>query len=134
MLAVDEPLRLFVSFYAVDAEGDVCDPELARLARPLALLHFERALETGVPAPLTVLSYCELAVCLGILSGRKFEAIVLELGITHSTVITYRKRAYGKLGTPPAQACSQFARDRTRRSVRNSMAARAARRAAVPQG
>ncbi|OWY08896.1 hypothetical protein B6V74_09505 [Thioclava sp. F42-5] len=97
MLAVDKPLRLFVSFYAVDAEGDVCDPELARLARPLALLHFERALDTGVPAPHTVLSYRKL-VCLGILSGRKSEGIAPELGIPHSSVITYRKRAYGKLG------------------------------------
>ncbi|PWE51480.1 hypothetical protein DEM26_00475 [Thioclava sp. NG1] len=98
VLAVGETLRLFVSFYAVKAEGGVCDPDLARLAARLALLHFERALDTGVPAALTVLSDRERAVCLGILSGRKSEAIAAELGIAPSSVITYRKRAYGKLG------------------------------------
>lgn len=97
-LAVGEKLRLFVSFYAADAIGDVCDPDLARLAGRLALMHFERALDTGIPAPLTVLSDREQAVCLGILSGRKSEVIAADLGVAPSSVITYRKRAYGKLG------------------------------------
>lgn len=98
VLAVGETLRLFVSFYAADAVAEVCDPDLARLAGRLALMHFERALDTGIPAPLTVLSDREQAVCLGILSGQKSEAIAADLGVAPSSVITYRKRAYGKLG------------------------------------
>lgn len=98
VIAVGDTLKLFVSFYAADAVRDVCDPDLARLAGRLALMHFERDVDTGIPAPLTVLSDRERAVCLGILSGQKSEAIAADLGIAASSVITYRKRAYGKLG------------------------------------
>tara|TARA_B100002051_G_C16730113_1_gene637732 strand:- start:743 stop:919 length:177 start_codon:yes stop_codon:yes gene_type:complete len=44
-----------------------------------------------------VLSDRERAVCLGIPSDRKSEAIAAELGIAPSSVITCRKRADGKL-------------------------------------
>ncbi|MDF0602072.1 helix-turn-helix transcriptional regulator [Psychromarinibacter sp. C21-152] len=98
VIAVGDTLRLFVSFYAADAVRDACNPDLARLAGRLTLMHFERAFDTGVPAPLTVLSDRERAVCLGILSGQKSEAIAADLGVAASSVITYRKRAYGKLG------------------------------------
>ncbi|WP_319825965.1 helix-turn-helix transcriptional regulator [Thalassovita sp.] len=98
VLAVGETLRLFVSFYASAGSADGCDPDLARVAGRLALLHFERAEENSTPAPLRVLSEREQAVCLGILSGRKAEAIAADLGVASSSVVTYRKRAYGKLG------------------------------------
>ncbi|WP_137699359.1 helix-turn-helix transcriptional regulator [Marimonas lutisalis] len=98
VLAVGETLRLFVSFYSSEESSGACDPDLSRLAGRLALMHFERTEETGTPAPLTVLSDREQAVCLGILSGRKTEAIAADLGVAPSSVVTYRKRAYGKLG------------------------------------
>lgn len=98
VLAVGETLRLFVSFYSAEPTGEACDPDLAQLAGRLALLHFERALDTGIPAPLAVLSDREQAVCLGILKGRKAEAIAADLGVASSSVVTYRKRAYSKLG------------------------------------
>lgn len=44
----------------------------------------------------------ELAVCARIVSGYSSEAIALDLGIAESSVATYRKRSYAKLGI-----CSQ---------------------------
>lgn len=40
----------------------------------------------------------ELAVLAGILHGQSAEGIALELGVATSSVITFRRRAYGKLG------------------------------------
>ncbi|MCE8539996.1 helix-turn-helix transcriptional regulator [Ruegeria pomeroyi] len=98
VLAVGETLRLFVSFYSSARSAGGCDPDLSRLAGRLALMHFELVEDTGIPAPLTVLSDREQAVCLGMLSGRKTETIAADLGVASSSVVTYRKRAYGKLG------------------------------------
>jgi len=97
-LATGNRLRLFVSLYQTREGAVPVDTDLARLAGRLALLHFERVEETDVPPPLAALSEREQAVCLGILSGRKAEAIAGDLGVAASTVVTYRKRAYAKLG------------------------------------
>jgi DNA-binding CsgD family transcriptional regulator len=40
----------------------------------------------------------ETEVCSAIVRGMTSEAIALELGITVNTVLTYRKRAYARLG------------------------------------
>jgi LuxR family transcriptional regulator, activator of tox operons len=40
----------------------------------------------------------EREVCLGIIEGRSSEAMALALGISINTVLTYRKRAYARLG------------------------------------
>ena len=37
-------------------------------------------------------------MCQGILNGKKAEAIAGDLDVAPSTVVTYRKRAYAKLG------------------------------------
>jgi LuxR family transcriptional regulator, activator of tox operons len=44
------------------------------------------------------LSARERDVCLGIMQGQSSEAIALGLGISINTVLTYRKRAYARLG------------------------------------
>ncbi|WP_428648997.1 helix-turn-helix transcriptional regulator [Roseibium sp.] len=98
LLAAGRQLRLFVSFYQTGAPAPDLGPEIVRLAGRLALLHYEQVAVGDVPPPLSALSERERAVCLGILSGRKAEAIAAELEVAASTVITYRKRAYGKLG------------------------------------
>jgi len=98
VLAAGDRLRLFISLYQAREASATCDMELARLAGRLALLHFERGAVSDAPPPLAVLSERERRVCLGILSGRKAEAIAADLGVAASTVITYRKRAYAKLG------------------------------------
>ncbi|SEP87138.1 helix-turn-helix transcriptional regulator [Thalassovita taeanensis] len=96
VLAVGERLRLFVSLYCADPRSP--DAGLSRLAGRLALMHFERAEGTGIPAALAILSRREQAVCVGILSGQKAEVIAADLGVAPSSVVTYRKRAYAKLG------------------------------------
>jgi LuxR family transcriptional regulator, activator of tox operons len=40
----------------------------------------------------------ESDVCIGIVRGKSSEAIALALGISVNTVLTYRKRAYARLG------------------------------------
>lgn len=40
----------------------------------------------------------ERDVCMGIVQGRSSEAIAIALGISINTVLTYRKRAYARLG------------------------------------
>jgi len=40
----------------------------------------------------------ESDVCVGIMQGKSSEAIALALGISINTVLTYRKRAYARLG------------------------------------
>jgi DNA-binding CsgD family transcriptional regulator len=50
-----------------------------------------RRLAPGMPAR-------EADVCAGIVSGRTSEAIAMGLGISVNTVLTYRKRAYARLG------------------------------------
>lgn len=89
-------LRIAVNFYW-RGDAPVADA-MARLLARLALLHFEADPEPGLPAPLSALSGRERAVCLGILAGRKAEAIAHDLGVTPHSVVTYRRRAYAKLG------------------------------------
>ena len=98
VLAVGARLRLFVNLYQAGRGLGECDPDIARLAGRLVLMHFEGQSDSALPAPLAVLSDREQAVCQGILSGRKAEAIAGDLGLATSTVVTYRKRAYCKLG------------------------------------
>lgn len=99
MLAAGERLRLFVSLYHARADATSgCEPDAARLVGRLALQHFERMTEAGYPPPLAALSERERTVCLGILSGQTAEEIAGALGVAPSTVVTYRKRAYAKLG------------------------------------
>jgi len=98
LLAAGESLRLFVSLYMTGEAETECDPDIAQLAGRLALMHFEKGSDSDFPAPLAALSERERAVCLGILSGHKAEVIAADLGVASSTVVTYRKRAYNKLG------------------------------------
>jgi LuxR family transcriptional regulator, activator of tox operons len=53
-----------------------------------------RRLSLAEPA----LSPRELDVCVGIVCGQTSEAIALSLGLSLNTVLTYRKRAYSRLG------------------------------------
>ena len=98
VLVAGDRIRLFINLYVSGDVGEECDADLSRLAGRLALLHFETMTDNGLPAPLAALSERERAVCMGILSGHKAEAIAAELGVAASTVVTYRKRAYNKLG------------------------------------
>jgi DNA-binding CsgD family transcriptional regulator len=98
LLAAGHSVRLFVNLYQSRPDAPECDPDIARLAGRLVLMHFDQPAQFAEPPPLTALSARERAVCLGILSGKKAEIIADEIGIAPSTVVTYRKRAYQKLG------------------------------------
>ncbi|WP_319531481.1 LuxR C-terminal-related transcriptional regulator [uncultured Cohaesibacter sp.] len=51
-----------------------------------------------LPPALENLSDRERQVCIGILSGKKAERIAADMQVATSTVVTYRRRAYEKLG------------------------------------
>jgi len=101
VLATGAKLRLIVNLYRQVGGQPWPEAELRVLGR-LALLHFESRLASrlsgGIPEALLGLSDRERAVCLGVLAGRKAEGIAHDLGIAATSVITYRKRAYAKLG------------------------------------
>ncbi|MFY0309363.1 LuxR C-terminal-related transcriptional regulator [Leisingera sp. D0M16] len=98
VLAAGVRLRLFVSLYQTGGAQPDCDADLARIAGRLALMHFESTAGSASPPALDALSERERAVCLGILAGQKAEVIAAALEVAPNTVITYRKRAYAKLG------------------------------------
>ncbi|MDK3019148.1 helix-turn-helix transcriptional regulator [Pseudodonghicola flavimaris] len=95
VLAAGARLRLVLNLYweVLPRDEDALLPLLGRLA----LLHFEARLSEAPPA-LAVLSERERAVCLGMLAGKKAEEIADDLGVAASSVVTYRRRAYDKLG------------------------------------
>lgn len=69
-----------------------------RLLATLITRHYQFSRCPAGEGRLALLSDRERQVCLGILQGKKAEAIAADLGLTAATVITYRKRAYAKLG------------------------------------
>lgn len=98
LLGVGSDLRLFVSLYQTGIATSPPDADLSRLVGRLALMHFEQQNQSDELSLLDVLSTRERAVCMGILAGQKAELIAAEIGVAPSTVVTYRKRAYSKLG------------------------------------
>ncbi|SEO91691.1 regulatory protein, luxR family [Salinihabitans flavidus] len=98
ILATGTKLRLAVNLYWQRSDSPGTQRFLETIMGRLALLHFEARPEQNYPAPLAVLSNRERAVCLGILSGKKAEAIAADLGVAVTSVVTYRTRAYQKLG------------------------------------
>ncbi|AZV78731.1 LuxR family transcriptional regulator [Parasedimentitalea marina] len=111
LLGVGSDLRLFISLYQTGTSTAPLDPDLFVLVGRLALLHFEQQVGSDAPALLDVLSTRERTVCLGILAGQKTELIAANIGVAPSTVVTYRKRAYSKLGI--SSRASLFALCRT---------------------
>jgi DNA-binding CsgD family transcriptional regulator len=109
----------YVNFYRIARSGRFTSAELLRLERSSASFvatiarHFElsspwpktpaplgQRLEQlfSVTRPLAALSRRERDICIKILLGFTSEAIALDLGLSHSTVLTYRRRAYERLG------------------------------------
>lgn len=98
LLCAGRSARLTVNLYQNDPASARIDEDVARIIGRLALLHFDGLGQPATPPPLAALSAREREVCLRILSGKKSEIIAGELDVTLSTVVTYRKRAYEKLG------------------------------------
>lgn len=104
--------RLAVYFYAAEGSPAEVDPALARILGRLVLMHFEGLPASATPAPLALLSDRETEVCMGILAGKKAEIIAGDMGVTVSTVATYRRRAYEKLGISSRGALFALCRPR----------------------
>ncbi|WP_316858261.1 helix-turn-helix transcriptional regulator [uncultured Cohaesibacter sp.] len=101
ILLVGNKLRLIVQIYFTHTNSPHKNNPLLPILGHLALQHFEMAEETAskdFPIVLTSLSDRERQVCLGILSGKKAELIAADMEVAPSTVVTYRRRAYEKLG------------------------------------
>lgn len=105
ILIVDGMFRMVLNIYFIAQAEDsllpgkhaVGDGFCYILGRTLAT-HFQRSRPPEAPLPLAVLSERERQVCLGMLAGKKAEIIAEEIGIGPSSVVTYRQRAYQKLG------------------------------------
>jgi len=102
VLARRDTSCLGVNFYRF-ADSGAFAPELT--ANPvldvlgqLALLHYSDSQPQDMRSPLLSLSEREREICEGILRGKTTDAIAWELEVAPSTVTTYRKRAYLKLG------------------------------------
>ena len=98
-------LKMVLNLYFVSQSADQhTDPLGAdrvgfyKVIGRLLATHFLRSDPLGVPVPLAVLSERERQVCIGMLEGKKAEIIAEEMGIGASSVVTYRQRAYQKLG------------------------------------
>lgn len=98
VLAAGGELRLAINLYRGDMQGWRPEEAILRVLGRLALLHFERREAGQVPDALMALSERERAVCLGVLAGKKAEVIAHDLGVAPTSVVTYRRRAYDKLG------------------------------------
>ncbi|MCG2629145.1 helix-turn-helix transcriptional regulator [Bradyrhizobium sp. WYCCWR 13023] len=102
----------YVNFYRITAQGRFGDAERARLQAIAPVIgasvarHFQQAATPdqnlavlfASRAPLAALTPREQEVCRRILSGLSSEAISQELGISLHSTLTYRKRAYERLG------------------------------------
>lgn len=104
----------YVNFYRITSQGRFRDAERARLQAIAPAIgasvarHFQQS-ATATPdqnlaalfatrAPLASLTPREQEVCRHILSGFSSEAISQALGISLHSTLTYRKRAYERLG------------------------------------
>lgn len=105
VLVSQDSFRMVMNLYF---ESGVKDPAcllpdrvgyaIYRLIGKTLSTHFLRLSLPDFPVPLTVLSERERQVCVGMLAGKKAEIIAEEMGIGPSSVVTYRQRAYQKLG------------------------------------
>lgn len=103
ILVVQDSLRMVLNLYFGPANWSplpfsaVETAALRLIGRALAT-HFLMSKASDFPIPLAVLSERERQVCVGMLAGKKAEIIAEEIGIGASSVVTYRQRAYQKLG------------------------------------
>ena len=104
VLVAQGPLRLALNLYfagdATDRAAQTLDGVGVGLYRLLGKALAAHFLLTApeFPLPLAVLSERERQVCIGMLAGKKAEIIAQEIGVGPSSVVTYRQRAYQKLG------------------------------------
>lgn len=93
-----------MNFYRFEENGPfkISEDGLRRdfwtLVSKIVRLHYSNRQPTQLRSPLNSLSGREKEICEAILRGLTTDAIAWELDVASSTVNTYRKRAYEKLG------------------------------------
>jgi DNA-binding CsgD family transcriptional regulator len=112
-----------LNFYRARESGEFSAADLASIkamSRPLAAIarrHVELLVQTGTSTDawrqrLKVvrhdLSFRELEVAAGMLAGKTLRDIAASLGVAHSTAVTYRERAYRRLGVQNLKALRQL--------------------------
>lgn len=112
-----------LNLYRTESSREFSDVDMARIesvALPLAAIvrrHVELLVQTASSTDawrqrLKVvrhdLSFRELEVAAGMLAGKTLRDIATSLGVAHSTAITYRERAYRRLGVQNLKALRQL--------------------------
>ncbi|OPX56421.1 regulatory protein, luxR family [Oceanospirillum multiglobuliferum] len=95
--------NFYINLYRRDSSFDsVLSPEqqqyTGHLLGLLVSKHYQLNQSQLSQGPLAFLSERERQVCAAVLQGKKNEWVAHELNIAASSVVTYRKRAYEKLG------------------------------------
>lgn len=102
VLVAQPPLKMALNLYfegsPAGSPRDALEANLYGLLGRTLATHFLRLNLPEFPLPLAVLSERERQVCVGMLEGKKAEIIAEEIGVGTSSVVTYRQRAYQKLG------------------------------------
>lgn len=104
ILTADELGRYYINFYRGKARSTFIEQDLftssseGHLIAAIVTQHYRLNETLSQEGPLALLSARERQVCHGMLQGKKMETISAEEGIATSSVITYKKRAYAKLG------------------------------------
>tara|TARA_R110000868_G_scaffold125077_2_gene330644 strand:+ start:79625 stop:80269 length:645 start_codon:yes stop_codon:yes gene_type:complete len=96
--------KYYINFYRGKGRVSFVDQQLfvggseAKLFASILSQHYRLNKSLSDEGPLAILSDREREVCQGILHGQKMDAVSAEIGIATSSAITYKKRAYAKLG------------------------------------
>jgi DNA-binding CsgD family transcriptional regulator len=96
--------RYYINLYrsvgkrSFSEDGLFCRPIEGRLISSIIAQHYSLNDSLREEGPLAFLSDRERQTCKGVLDGKKMEAIAADFGVAASSVVTYRKRAYEKLG------------------------------------
>lgn len=104
ILKADSSGKYYINLYRRKGRCSFIDQQLfadrgeARLLASIIAQHYRLNQSLRDEGPLAILSERERRVCQGILRGKKMEAVSAEVGIATSSAITYKKRAYAKLG------------------------------------
>ncbi len=104
ILTADEIGKYYINLYRSQGRCSFIDENLftssaqVHLIAALITQHYRLNQSLSSEGPLAILSDRERQICQGILRGKKMEAISAETGVATSSAITYKKRAYAKLG------------------------------------
>ncbi|MFT6288453.1 MAG: DNA-binding CsgD family transcriptional regulator [Alcanivorax sp.] len=104
ILTTDDNGSYYINFYRSQERRTFVEDKLftnpgdGRLIAALLTQHYRLNKSLSREGPLVFLSQRERQVCQGILQGEKMETISATMEIATSSVITYKKRAYAKLG------------------------------------